>query len=54
MARANVALHSTMAKSQGQEVDVNQMEELIREQRKEGEGGTRTGERGGEGNEGKS
>ena len=36
MARANVALHSTMAKSQGQEVDVNQMEELIKEQRKDG------------------
>lgn len=35
MARANVALHSTMAKSQGQEVDINQMEELIREQRKD-------------------
>lgn len=54
MARANVALHSTMAKSQGQEVDVNQMEELIQEQRKEGEGGTGTGEKGGEGKEGKS
>lgn len=35
MARANVALHSTMAKSQGQDVDVNQMEELIKEQRKD-------------------
>ena len=34
MTRANVALQSTMAKSQGQEVDLDQMEELIQETKK--------------------